>query len=204
MRDALPGKYGGWGHADTMRRLLLPCLVLMLAVQVPSARGDEPLLLPAHDVDVTYRATAGTQVLQQRVRWSVAAESMRIDPPTTGVYVIIDYLTRRMSVVHDQEKSVVEMSAPAGMAGVPGSGSADAFVRRGDAVVDGIGCVEWDTTDRVGKPADVCITSDGVLLQANAQGRTLVSAVKVQYAPQDPALFRVPSDYSHRAMGAAR
>ncbi len=187
-----------------MRRLLLPLVVALLAVQAPAARSDEPLLLPAHDVDVTYRAMAGAQVLQQRVRWSTAKQSMRIDPPTTGVYVIIDYLTRRMSVVHDQEKSVVEMAAPAGMAGVPGSGAAGTFVRRGEAVVDGFDCVKWDTTDRVGKPADVCITSDGVLLQANAQGRTLASAVKVQYAPQDPALFRVPSDYMHRAMGAAR
>jgi hypothetical protein len=187
-----------------MRRLLLGLAVLLLAVRGPFARGDEPLLLPTHDVDVTYRATAGTQALQQRVRWSTAKQSMRIDPPTTGVYVIIDYLTRRMSVVHDQEKSVVEMAAPAGMAGVPGGSPAGAFVRRGEAVVDGYDCVKWDTTDRVGKPADVCITSDGVLLQANAQGRTLVSAVKVQYLPQDPALFRVPANYAHRVLGAAR
>ncbi|HTI81996.1 MAG TPA: hypothetical protein VL614_16220 [Acetobacteraceae bacterium] len=187
-----------------MWRLLLPFAALLLAAQVGAALGDEPLLRPTHDVDVIYRATAGTQVLQQRVRWSVAAQSMRIDPPTTGVYVIIDYLTRRMSVVHDQEKSVVEMAAPAGVAGVPGSGAAGAFVRRGEAVVDGFGCVAWNTTDRTGKPADVCITSDGVLLQASAQGRTLVSAVKVQYAQQDPALFRVPTDYTHRVLGATR
>lgn len=187
-----------------MRRLALPFAMLLLAAQEHAALGDAPLLLPTHDVDVTYRAMAGTQALQQRVRWSVATQSMRIDPPTTGVYVIIDYLTRRMSVVHDQEKSVVEMAAPAGVAGVPGSGAAGGFVRRGEAVVDGFGCVMWDTTDRIGKPADLCITNDGVLLQANAQGRTLVSAVKVQYAPQDPALFRAPSGYAHRVMGAAR
>ena len=74
---------------------------------------------------------------------------------------------------------MVEMAAPAGMAGVPGSGAAGTFVRRGEAVVDGFGCVEWDTTDRTGKPADVCITSDGVLLRASAQGQTLVSASSV-------------------------
>lgn len=109
-----------------------------------------------------------------------------------------------MSVVHDQEKSVVEMAAPAGMANVPGSAPTGKFVRRGDAVVDGVGCGEWDTTDRTGQPADVCITSDGVMLQASTQGRTLVSAVKVQYGPQDPALFRVPADYTRKVLGAGR
>jgi hypothetical protein len=129
---------------------------------------------------------------------------MRIDLPTSGAYVIIDYLTRRMSVVHDQEKSVVEMAAPAGMANVPGSAPEGKFVRHGDAVVDGVGCSEWDTIDRTGRPADVCITSDGVLLQASAQGRTLVSAVKLEYGPQDPALFRVPADYARKVLGAGR
>lgn len=204
MRQTSPPRYDGSVDADTMWRLALAFAVLLMAARAQPALADEPRLLPTHDVDVIYRATAGTQVLQQRVRWSVAKQSMRIDPPTTGVYVIIDYLTRRMSVVHDQEKSVVEMAAPAGVASVPGGGAAGAFVRRGEDVVDGFDCVKWDTTDRAGKPADVCITSDGVLLQASAQGRALVSAVKVQYALQDPALFRVPPDYAHRAMGAAR
>jgi hypothetical protein len=187
-----------------MRRLLLPLVALLLAGQAHGAPGDEPLLLPTHDVDVTYRSTAGTQVLQQRMRWSVATQSMRIDPPTTGVYVIIDYLTRRMSVVHDQEKSVVDMAAPAGMANVPGSTPAGKFVRRGDAVVDGVDCREWDTTDRTGQPADICVTNDGVLLRAGAQGHPLVSAVNVQYGPQDPALFRVPADYARKALGTGR
>ena len=142
--------------------------------------------------------------MQQRVRWLASAQTMRIDLPTTGAYVIIDYLTRRMSVVHDQEKSVVEMAAPTGMANVPGSAPAGKFVRHGDAVVDGFGCSEWDTTDRMGRPADVCITGDGVMLQASQQGRTLVSAVKVQYGPQDPALFRVPADYTRKVPGAGR
>src|SRR5579862_728056 len=151
-----------------MRRLLAPFAALLVAALAHVVLADEPLLRPTRDVDITYRAMAGTQGLQQRVRWSAATQTMRIDPPTPGVYVIIDYLTRRMSVVHDQEKSVVEMAAPAGMASVPGSGppgsgAADTFVRRGDAVVDGLACIEWDTTDRTGKPADVCITSDGVL-----------------------------------------
>lgn len=185
-----------------MRRLAV--LALLLCWLAPGAWADEPLLRPTRDVDVTYRATAGAQVLQQRVRWSAAAQSMRIDLPTTGAYVIIDYLTRRMSVVHDQEKSVVEMAAPAGMASVPGSVPEGTFVRHGDAVVDGVGCSEWDTTDRTGRQADVCITSDGVMLQASAQGRTLVSAVKLQYGPQDPGLFRVPADYTRKVLGAGR
>jgi hypothetical protein len=42
------------------------------------------------------------------------------------------------------------------------------------------------------------------LLRASTPDRTLVTAVKVQYAPQDPALFHVPADYTRRSPGAGR
>ena len=107
-----------------------------------------------------------------------------------------------MSVVRIR-RSVVEMAARTGMADVPGSGPAGAFVRRGEA--------RWTGTPAPngghgsgGEAADVCITSDGVLLQASTAGQALVSAVKVQYVPQDPAVFRVPPDYARGRSGAAR
>ena len=167
------------------------------------ALADEPVLLPTHDVDVTYRA-AGAQPVEQRVRWDAATQTMRIDPPTSGVFVIIDYLARRMTVVNETEKSVVEMPAPASMANVLGGKIAGEFVRQGEAKVDGLGCTEWQTQDRNGEPANVCVTADGVLLRAGTAARTLVTAVKVQYAQQDPALFRIPADFTRRSQGAAR
>ena len=46
--------------------------------------------------------------------------------------------------------------------------------------------------------------TDGVMLRAGSAGRTLVTAVKVDYAPQDASLFRVPADYVRRSVGAGR
>jgi hypothetical protein len=50
----------------------------------------------------------------------------------------------------------------------------------------------------------LCVTTDGVLLRAQVDGQELVGAVSVQYAPQDPEVFRVPADYAHRSAGPAR
>jgi hypothetical protein len=38
------------------------------------------------------------------------------------------------------------------------------------------------------------------MLRATAGGRTLVSAVSVDYAPQDPALFAMPDGFTVRTM----
>jgi hypothetical protein len=179
-------------------------LALAACLLAPRAFADGPKLRPTRDVEVIYRSEAGPQPLEQRVRWDAEAQTMRIDPPTTGLYVIIDYLTRRMSVVHEAEKSVIEMAAPAGMANVPGEQAPGSFVRQGEATVGGLGCTVWQTVDRTGQPAEVCVTDDGVLLRAGSAGRTLVAAVKVEYAPQDASLFRVPADYVRRSAGAGR
>ena len=59
----------------------------------PSALADQPLLRPSRDVDVTYRATApqAGREIGQRVRWLAASQTVRIDPPSAGLHVIIDY-----------------------------------------------------------------------------------------------------------------
>ena len=171
-----------------------------------AASADQPLLRPSRDVDVTYRASAprGGQPVEQRVRWLAAAQKMRIDLPAPGLHVIIDYIARRMSVVRDATRSVVEMAAPDSMAAMTGAKPTAGYVRRGAATVDGRTCTEWQTLDRDAHPVVVCVTDDGLLLRAGAADRVWVSAVSVRYAPQDPDVFRVPNDYAHHAPGAAR
>ncbi|HET7884085.1 MAG TPA: hypothetical protein VFL55_24575 [Acetobacteraceae bacterium] len=178
-------------------------VLLCLAWAMP-ALAEQPLLRPNRDVDVTYRSATPQGTLEQRVRWLAAAQTMRIDPAPSGLHVIIDYLARRMSVVRDATRSVVEMTAPDGMAGLAGAGTTMSFVRRGEATVAGEHCTEWQTQDRDSHPALVCVTSDGVLLRAGSEGQVRVSAVSVHYAPQDPGAFRVPSDYARQTPGAAR
>jgi hypothetical protein len=186
--------------------VLLACC---LSVVASPGFADQPRLRPSRDVDVTYRATGAGQPqdgrrLEQRVRWLAASQTMRIDPPTAGLFVIIDYVARRMSVVRDANRSVVEMAAPDGLPDVAGNFGARDYVRRGEDTVAGLACTDWEALDRDGHKALVCITADGVLLRAGAEGKTLVSAISVRYAPQDPAAFRIPPDYMRHSAGAAR
>jgi hypothetical protein len=171
-----------------------------------AASADQPLLRPTRDVDVTYRASAphGGPPIEQRVRWLAAAQTMRIDLPAPGLYVIIDYIARRMSVVRDETRSVIEMAAPDSVAAMTGAKLTTSYVRHGEAVVAGHGCTEWQTLDRDAHPVIACITGDGVLLRAGTADQVRVSAVSVRYAQQDPDLFRVPDDYARRAPGADR
>src|SRR5215475_7470034 len=107
-----------------MRRAGLAA-VMALGAASP-AWADQPLLRPSRDVEVTYRAAAQNgATVEQRVRWLAAAQTMRIDPPSAGLHVIIDYVARRMSVIRDATRSVVEMAAPDGMAGVVGGKATD-------------------------------------------------------------------------------
>jgi hypothetical protein len=161
--------------------------------------ADAPLLRPSRDVDVVYRAAARDgQEVEQRVRWLAAAQVMRIDP-SPGLHVIIDYLARRMSVVRDATRSVVEMAAPDNAADVVGGKATAGFVRAGEATVAGRTCTEWRTLDSEARPVLACITADGVLLRAGTADRVRVSAISVQYAPQDPAAFRIPADYARHS-----
>lgn len=194
----------------------LPGIVLALGLSAvsaaaqtdPTAKADQPRLRPTADVDVTYRVTGPGAMpdggwLEQRVRWLAAAQALRIDPPSKGFHVIIDYLAGHMSVVREVDRSVLEMTAPAGMAGLPGAASSAVYTRRGEDTVAGIGCTDWETADRQGQRTLACITADGVLLRARVGERTLVSAIAVHYAPQDFAAFRIPPDYTRRKAGAA-
>jgi hypothetical protein len=186
-----------------MRRAAPAMLFVSLVAPV---FADQPLLRPSRDIDVTYRSAAPQdgRPVEQRVRWLAASQTMRIDPPAPGLHVIIDYVARRMSVVRDATRSVIEMAAPDGMADAIGGNAGRGYVRRGQATVAGRACTEWQTRDSEAHTVLVCITEDGVLLRAGTVEHVRVSAVSVQYAPQDPATFRVPIDYVHRGPGAAR
>jgi hypothetical protein len=192
-----------------MRAAGVACVALALFAVAPAGLAEhgeqeKPRLRPTRDVDVTYTAAQAEGRLVQRVRWLASAQTMRIDPPTRGLYVIIDYVARRMSVVRDANRSVIDMAAPRDMTQLGGNPGGGAYVRRGEDSVAGVACTVWETMDRDGGRTLACITADGVLLRANAAGQTLVTATEVQYAPQDPAAFHVPADYVHRSAGAAR
>ncbi len=178
-----------------MRRLALAVLAgLALPVRSTPA-ADAPLLIPTRDVAVTYRNDAGAKVLTQRVAWSAAARRARIEPQTPGVFVIIDYASHRMAVVNEKERSVVEMDAPAAISGVDPQ-AAGRYTRGADDAVAGTACTEWTVLDTPSRPSEICITADGVLLQVRVGTHLLAAATRIEYAPQDAALFEVPAGYA--------
>ena len=178
-----------------MRRLAL--LASLLAA--PALAADRPPTIPLRDVDVTYQVAQpveGGPALSQRMRWSVAAGRLRVDPPTPGLFMIVDYPAKRMSVVKIADRAVLDL--PTAAPGLPGA-AAGAFAARDGAVVAGLACANWQTTDAAGQDTLLCLTPDGVMLRASQGGQILLEASTVQYGPQDPAAFKAPEGYRHVA-----
>ncbi len=179
---------------------LLAAALLALSPAAGFAQ-ERPVLVPTRDVDVVYMmvqtgAPGGPRVVEERMRWAAAAGKLRIDPPTQGMWVIMDSGAGRMSTVREADRSVLDIEV-ARTQPMPGGGPATGagFQRRGTDSVAGVPCTEWQTRDATGTPTLACITADGVLLRASAAGIVLVEALHLAYAPQDPAAFRIPEDY---------
>lgn len=175
--------------------MIRAALALLLLAGTAAAQ-ERPPTVPTRDVDVTYRMGAGA-AMEQRTRWQAAERRMRIDAPTPGVYMIVDYASRRMSMVSDADRGVLELEAKAGpLPGQTADGTGAGFVRGGTAQIAGFACTEWQTRDSQGAGTTACITDDGVLLRARQGDQVLAEASRVAYEPADPGAFRVPDGYS--------
>jgi hypothetical protein len=177
-----------------MRR---PAAALLVLAPFAAAAQERPPLTPSRDVDVVYMmvqddARSGPRVVEERMRWAAAEGKLRIDPPTPGMWLVMDTRARRLATVRDAERSVLEIESAEAM---PGPAAGTTFQWRGTDTVAGVPCTEWQTSDVTGAPTLACITADGVLLRASAAGRVLVEALHLSYAAQDPSVFRVPEQY---------
>jgi hypothetical protein len=148
--------------------------------------------MPSRDVEIVYTVTRGGQVLQEKTSWRAVGQQQRID--TVGVHFIMDRQQHRAWMVNDTLRTVVDIAAP--RTGPLDPGSTAAFAKRGDTVIAGQACTDWATAG-AGTETVLCLTGDGVLLRVQAGGRTLVEANRVTYAPADPNLFAIPTDYNH-------
>lgn len=171
---------------------------VLLAFMVQAAPGpDAPTVQPTRDVDVTYRVPvpggADASILQ-RLRWSAAERRQRVDMPTSGTWMVLDFAAHRMAVVRDSTREVLDVPAPRS-ADQPGAGAG--FTRLGPATVAGLACTEWRTVDTRGAQTQACYTRDGVLLRATSGARVLIEAVQVAYTPQGNNVFVTPADYTH-------
>ena len=185
-----------------MKTACVAVVGLLLAVR-PGFAQDKPATIPTRDVDVTYRMVQAPDApaLEQRMRWLVAEQKLRVDLPSPGLWMLVDYRSRRMQVVQDAKRRVLDMAGGTSPLPAQPGASGQSFTRRGTSQVAGLPCTEWQTADSAGQSTLACITTDGVLLRArqNVEGKwqTLIEASKVTYGPQDAAAFLAPNGYQH-------
>ena len=166
-------------------------LLLALLAAVPGGMAwaqERPVVVPTRDVDVVYRIPAGTQVIEQRTRFSEAGQRMRVDTPTPGVYSIMDYRSHTMSFVVEGDRAALDTPMPQA---VP------AYSRVGTDQVAGLGCTEWQTEDTQHRAVVTCFTDDGVMLRVRRGTVPMAVASRVAYGLVDPAVFEVPAGFSH-------
>lgn len=173
-------------------------LALLLLATAPALAETPHALQPTRDVDVTYRVPVpGTPdtALLQRLRFSATRHEQRVDLPTSGNWMVVDFATHRMQMVRDDTQEVLDLPAPLN-ADLPGGGAG--YTRQGPATVAGLLCTQWHTIDTRGQETLACYTEDGVLLRATAGTRTLMEAVSVHYVEQPAWIFDTPAAYSHQ------
>lgn len=174
------------------RRILAVTIATVLVPIAAAAEDQQPSRLPTRDVDVTYRSQpggpAGPQPIEQRSRFSATIQRTRLDLPTPGLFSIMDYRSRTLSIVSQADRKVLETRNSLPVA-------TPEWVRVGTDEVAGLPCTEWQARDSVGQPAITCFTSDGVLLRARRGPQVLAVATRVSYALQPADLFVVPADF---------
>ncbi len=173
-------------------------LAAALALATPAFAQMAPVVQPTRDVDVMYRVPvpgATDTYLLQRLRWSAAHRQQRVDLPTSGNWMVLDFNAHRMALVRDDSREVIDLPSPQS-ADQPGAGAG--YARLGSASVAGLSCTEWRTVDTRGQETLACYTDDGVLLRATAGTRTLMEAVHVKYEAQAASVFQTPAGYSRQ------
>jgi hypothetical protein len=178
------------------RRLAFAAALLTALPCLGGARAADPapVIVPTRDLDVLYQTDQGGQRLEQRLRWDARDQLMRVDSPSPGLWMLVEYHGRRIFMVSDPQKSILEMGAVAGP--LPGQPGGATFTRRGTDQVAGVACTQWEATDTQGQATLACLTDDGVMLRAMRGRAVLIQAQRVTYGPQDPAIFKLPDGYA--------
>jgi hypothetical protein len=179
--------------ADAIRRGAV--FAVALALSAPAAAQDRPVFPPTRDVAVTYQADIAAAAPHEIVlRYSAARDRARLDGGLPG-YVLVDLKSGHASIVFEQIGMMMDAPRNAGVDQALVLENGRDFVRKGRDTVAGLRCTIWAVTaeDATGT---ACVTADGVVLRASGhdrKGRTgSLVATRVQYEPQDGALFLPP------------
>ncbi len=179
-----------------MKRLLFVLTVLLAGAAQAS---DAPRYLPRRDAAITYRTEGSDASVPPSftVRYFSAADRLRIEGGALG-YVLVDRTMERVDFVMPQPKLVIEMPPGGGI--TPGFILSDQFQfeRQGADKVLGRPCTVYNVTAPRAHGV-VCLTSDGLLLRGEGQGRdgrrARIEATSVTMATQPAGLFTPPDNY---------
>lgn len=173
----------------------LPSLVgltLVMAGFAASAQ-ERPQLVPTRDVDVSYKITRPNQpAIVERRRWLANEHLERVDGPDKST-TIFDRNKGEITLLNAANRTFRKLE---GTGRQPPEPEAGVVLTRGtESVIAGLRCVEWTWTQDT-ETHTVCVTAEGVLLRLAIDGRTVIEARSVRFAPQTAELFQVPPGYS--------
>jgi len=175
-------------------RSLPPMVALALALVAPAQGVEEkPQLLPTRDVDIIYDVTRPPRLkIRERVRWLAGEHLERVDGPDRSA-TIFNRGTNEITLLSAAKRTYTKLEGAPRRLLDPQLG---AELKRGnEAIVAGLQCIDWSWTEDV-ETHTVCTTADGVVLRLIVDGKTVIEARSVNYAPQKPGLFQVPPDYT--------
>lgn len=177
----------------------------LLAFPVPQAAAQQKA--PTRDHAVTYRMQHEGRTAEMRVYFSAATRRQRVEMADAGMAMIHDLPGRRMLMLNEQMRMVMELPVNA-QQGQPMLAVPDdmTLTRTGADTVAGHRCTTYRATQRGADRGTVCVTDDGIMLRADlSQGdrRGTMEATSLSLAPQPAALFQVPQGWQTMQMPSA-
>jgi hypothetical protein len=177
-----------------MTGLRLPCLASLAFLALGSAAEaqERPQLVPTRDVDISYKITRPDQpAIVERRRWLAGEHMERVDGSDKST-TIFDRSKDEIILLNAAKRTFRKLEGAERRPSEPGAG---AVLRRGaESIIAGLHCAEWTWTEDT-ETHTACVTPDGVLLRLVIDGRTIIEARSVRFAPQEADLFQVPPNY---------
>lgn len=174
-------------------------IVAVLLGAVPVMAQARPVLHPQHDVVVQYRVTGPqgpSDSGEVTIHYAMDGQRMRIEPAGRPSYMIVDRAAQRMDVVMPAQQIYIQL--PYDPRAIMKFEDKDAkFTPHGSETVAGLHCTVYQVRSRGGS-GQICLTDDGVMLQAEGQGshpNGSLEAVQVRYAAQPASLFAPPPGF---------
>lgn len=170
---------------------LAAALPVLLSASAAMAQNAPPPF-PTKDVTVIYKTQGGPEM---QMSWLVADQRVRIDMTGGAGAMLMDVRGRKGFMLMDEQKMAMELPQDA-MPAQTGQIPDGAKVTKGSTdTVAGLSCIIW-LTEFQGVKSRSCVTTDGVMLAAGADGApAAIEATKVTYSAQDAKKFQVPEGY---------